>query len=361
MSDTEKRSVLSKMMTTWQAISMAASDVDRSRLGVTLELVQFCLRTGLGPMYFLRAGMYRPDFPKSDKFKHISDREYHAALDKLNPLPYRKLTQYKLSEKALYRLLNIPSAEFLLYYSERAGVDKDGSPIKDRLAFEAWLEANQGVSVCVKPLELWGGNLVITGCIERDSGKLGIRPFGDRGFVETSALMADYCSLDKPAEFIVEYYIQQAPSFSRYNSSSVNTVRLWVLENEGDVFVMGAYLRVGRAGCMVDNGDAGGILFPIDMATGTISPGFHSKEVLRSNYHIHPDSTEVIAGTSIEHWKEICEFGCDVVRRLPGTRFAGLDVALTESGPLLIETNAMPDRGGASFCNIPTIELKRCT
>ncbi len=357
--DSTQGSLLFRLAGIWRAIGAAAASVERSRLGLTLEIARFSLRTGLGPMYFIRTEMHRPDFPKADQFKHISDREYHAALDKLNPPAYRKLTQYKLSEKALYRLLNIHSSAFRLFYDARAGIDDKGQPVTSLKDFRHWLENNQGLSVCIKPLELWGGALVLTGRIECLDGKAGVQPLGNRDFIDAGGLLAEYGQTG-PASFMVEDYICQAPSFARYNTSSVNTVRLWVLDEGERIDVIGAYLRVGRAGAMADNGDVGGVLFPVDLPSGMLKPGFFSLDILRSNFICHPDSSEVIAGTVVDRWPEICQFGCDVLRNLPHTRFAGLDVALTEKGAILIETNVQPDRGGASFSNIATMQLKRC-
>jgi glutathione synthase/RimK-type ligase-like ATP-grasp enzyme len=45
------------------------------------------------------------------------------------------------------------------------------------------------------------------------------------------------------------------------------------------------------------------------------------------------------------------------VLAFPGIRFAGVDVAISQSGPIVIELNTSPDRIGAAFVGVPTRNL----
>lgn len=319
-------------------------------------VVWFCARTRLGPRYFVVAGMARRDFPPGDKWRHVSAHKYYRALELLNPPPYRKLTQYKVSEKALYRLMHIPTAELLGFYHRFGGFNAEGGALCNEEQLKALLLMNEGRRVCVKPLEGWGGTGVLVGTIAHSEAGPCLRcePSGDR--VDVKQLLSLYHDAPKQSGFIVEDFLQQTTEFSQFNPDSLNTVRLWVLEsNPGEPQVIGAYLRVGRAGAAIDNASAGGIMFPIDVETGELLPGLTKYTPHRDDVLAHPDHHAVIAGYRLENWQAIRRFSRDVLLRLPQTRFAGLDVTVTDQGPVLVEANVAPDKDGAAHANIPSL------
>lgn len=323
-----------------------------------LDVLSFGLRTGLGPRYYVVAGMARSEFPAGDEWLHISARKYYGALEVLNPPAYRKLTQNKVSEKALYQLMHIPTARLLGYYHFRGGFDAKGSALCNQAQLESFLRANEGSRVCLKPLEGWGGAGVVVATIELSDGVPCLRchPGGDTvGVTELLSRFPDGCG---GTEFIVEEFLQQSEEFMSFNPDSLNTVRVWVLESEaGEPEVIGAYLRVGRAGVAIDNASAGGIMFPIDIGSGELLPGLMKHSPHREFIREHPDHHSKIAGHRLEEWQAIARVSCAVVARLPKTRFAGLDVAMTEQGPVLVETNVSPDKDGAAHANIPSLHI----
>jgi len=327
---------------------------------LVLDVLVFCSRTRLGPRYFVVAGMARRGFPAQAKWRHISASSYYSALDILNPLAYRKLTQNKLAEKALYQVLNIPTATLLGFYQPYSGVAA-GEPLKTVEQFEVFLATLEGEQVCIKPVEGWGGAGVKVGqiVIDSDGPQFCTLPSGAR--LSAAQLIASYTSRDMScAGFVVEAFLTQSPEFATFNPSSLNTLRLWVLERApGQSEVIGAYLRVGRVGKAIDNASAGGVMCPVELESGILQPGLtkhtpHRDEILR-----HPDHDAQLAGHQLSNWSEIVRFSCDVVTRLPHVRFAGLDVTVTALGPILVETNVAPDKDGAAHANIPSVELKK--
>ncbi len=321
-----------------------------------LDVLWFCVRTGLGPRYYVVAGMARKEFPADDKWRHISARKYYQALEVLNPTSYRKLTQNKVSEKALYQLMHIPTARLLGYYHFSGGFDATGNALRCEEELEALFSANDGRRICVKPLEGWGGASVIVGTLANHQGKpcLCRHPSGE--MIDVRQLLSLYRCLHGETVFLMEDYLQQSNEFKGFNPDSLNTVRLWVLESvPGDARVIGAYLRVGRAGVAIDNASVGGMMFPIDIRTGNIMPGLTKHTPHRDNIREHLDHQYAIAGHRLEDWRTIMHFSQSVVTRLPETRFAGLDVTMTTRGPALVEANVAPDKDGAAHANIPSV------
>ncbi|WP_213999925.1 sugar-transfer associated ATP-grasp domain-containing protein [Arsukibacterium sp.] len=317
------------------------------------------MKTRLGPRYFVVAGMARKNFKEADKWLHISAREYYNALDKLNPPLYRKLTQSKLSEKALYQLLHIPTAPMLGYFHPVVGVTKSGEALQTAKSLRQFLQKLNGSTVMVKPLEGFGGTGVLALAIRSDGEELQLQSVGEQQLYSAEQLISAYQRNGMQPEFMLEAYIQQSAQFASFNPSSLNTLRLWVLETAPDqAEVIGGYLRIGRAGKVIDNASAGGIMCPVNLVTGELQPGLIKKTPHRDDICQHPDHGAPLAGVVLEQWLQIKQFAEKVLLTLPHTRFAGLDITMTEQGPLLIESNVAPDKDGAAHGNIPSIKLQ---
>lgn len=320
----------------------------------------FSFKTGLGPRYFVVAGMARKDFPRADQWLHISAAEYRQALNILNPPAYRKLTQNKLCEKALYNVMHIATARMRGYYHPRKGITDYGQPLQDEKQLESLLGLLKDQDICLKPVEGWGGENVKIGKVGVRQGKAVFELTGSDKVLDSRAIIDSYRSPDAASEFIIEDRLRQSNQFLDFNRDSLNTLRLWVLCDENDkTSVLGGYLRVGRAGSAIDNASAGGLIYPINTETGEVGNGITKHSPHREEFSIHPDHGAKLSGEIIEQWTDICRFACEVLDRLPNTRFAGLDIGMTPSGPVLVETNPEPDKDGAAHANIPSVRLKK--
>jgi glutathione synthase/RimK-type ligase-like ATP-grasp enzyme len=58
---------------------------------------------------------------------------------------------------------------------------------------------------------------------------------------------------------------------------------------------------------------------------------------------VHPDTGNVIEGFRIPMWAEVVELLERGQRSLPDLRTLGWDIAVTDDGPLIVETNATYD------------------
>jgi hypothetical protein len=349
-------SLLNRIMAT---LSMLRKESQRSAtpfFRLTRDVTLFCLRTGLGPRYYVVAGMASEEYPAGAKWLHVSARKYYRAVDLLNPPAYRKVTQHKLLEKGLYGLLQIPTAPFIGYFHPEKGFDSAGRPLRDIEQLAVLLSQHSGKRFCAKPVEGWGGSGVCVFAVQTAQGEtcLSRHPGGEP--VALAQLLSSYAAPDGRPEFILEGYLEQTSEFMNFNRDSLNTVRLWVLERrEGVPEVLGAYLRVGRAGQSVDNASAGGLIFPVELASGRLRPGLTKHSPHREEIIHHPDNHYKIAGSRLKDWNAIVDFSCAVLARLPMVRFAGLDVSMTERGPVLVEANVVPDKVGAAHANIPSL------
>jgi hypothetical protein len=103
--------------------------------------------------------------------------------------------------------------------------------------------------------------------------------------------------------------------------------------------VLAAYrLAIGDA--PADNFHFGGMMAPIDLATGRLGTAVRRQGRVLVPVERHPDTGAVIAGHQMPYWPEavaLAERALDAARRVP---LIGWDVAVTDDGPVLIEANA---------------------
>lgn len=141
---------------------------------------------------------------------------------------------------------------------------------------------------------------------------------------------------------VVQEFVEQHPLVASIASSSVNTVRLvtlWTIDD--DIILVGAYMRFGQGESFVDNVSAGGISVAIDTYTGALKEYAFDKTGKR--FTRHPVSGVVFNKFQIPMWNEVVEMAKVVQKASPFYRLIGCDVAVTASGPVLIEVNAEPD------------------
>jgi hypothetical protein len=91
---------------------------------------------------------------------------------------------------------------------------------------------------------------------------------------------------------------------------------------------------------IADNFAAGGLAAPVDLARGTLGL---ARRRARPFVPVeeHPDSGHPIEGTAVPFWNEALDLAIDAHREFRDMASVGWDVAITESGPVLVEGNAI--------------------
>lgn len=140
--------------------------------------------------------------------------------------------------------------------------------------------------------------------------------------------------------FIIQEKISQHEIMESLNSSSINTLRIITIHNNDDsISVFGILLRVGtkKSGC-VDNSSQGGIVVPVSVSGKLNEFGFQ-KPGYGGITNIHPDSKTVFSDFKIPYFDEAISLVKKAHEALYTIHSIGWDVAITPSGPILIEGN----------------------
>jgi hypothetical protein len=120
---------------------------------------------------------------------------------------------------------------------------------------------------------------------------------------------------------------------------------LTCLDETGAPEVVGAVIRMAtEPGRPVDNIHAGGIAAPIDLDTGRLGPASdHGLFALRGWLDEHPATSAPITDRLLPFWAEIHNLALRAHEAFTAFIIVGWDIAVTETGPVLVEGNSGPD------------------
>lgn len=321
------------------------------------EMVLLRMLHGVGPGYYHMAGFWRRELTWADKTSQLSDKEYRRRVAVLNPVQYRKLSQNKIPEKAILTLFGIPTARFLGRLNMHVGVDAVGRPLRNSSDLVRLAREQNSARLVFKPVEGWGGKGIHIPAIGLEENVTFHEP-ANVNLYEADAYCRDMLELDQGSDWIIEEYFHQHPVLSALNPTSVNTIRIWALapRGPGECQVLLAFLRMGRGGMVVDNGSSGGIAAPVNLLSGELGPA-RDYTAEYTIYPEHPDHGAPIRGVVLPYWAEAKQLACQVLSVFPALRFAGLDVAIGASGPVIQELNVCPDHDNAAIADCPSSKL----
>lgn len=136
---------------------------------------------------------------------------------------------------------------------------------------------------------------------------------------------------------LIEDCVQQHENINKISPCSVNTIRVVTVNKNGKIDIISAVIRIG-VNNHVDNFSAGGIAAPVDIEAGTIFKPAVTK-IESEKYEYHPVTKTKIVGFQIPYWNEVVEMVKEAAKVVPQVRTVGWDIAVTDSGPLIIEGN----------------------
>ncbi|PWG61691.1 sugar-transfer associated ATP-grasp domain-containing protein [Spiribacter halobius] len=324
-----------------------------------LEMAVLRAWRGVGPRYFRTAGFASRGVPWRVKRDHFGSREYTRWINRMNPPAYRKISQNKLVEKAVLRAMCLPTPRLIGLLDPWTGITPDGDPLTSAEDLGATLRRSPAARICFKTLQGWGGNGFVAARVIRGEGDCRLADLhGDRPLATDVFLKEVGFAEGSPR--MVEEYIDQAPHLAALNPTSVNTLRIWALR-AGDYCeprILGAYLRVGRTGSIVDNRERGGLVAPVQLSHGVLGAASDGQGAWVGITH-HPDSGERIAGMPLPEIDDCLALAGRALCAFPGIRFAGVDVAVTRSGPTVVELNVNPAKNGAAILGVTRTALRR--
>lgn len=309
----------------------------------------------LGPMLYYEARIWSKHYSMKQKMRFMNSGQYRRRVAELNPTRYQKFSQHKLAEKAILTLLGVPTPKFLGFFHPQEGCTAGFAPLTTPEELALMLRALPSKKICFKLVEGWGGAGFVAAEVHRTSTTIELRnPATGDAPCTIGEFVTRY--LNCTHGMLIEEYLQQHEVMRALNPTSVNTLRIWVKQNESGVELLGVIARIGRAGAVVDNAGQGGFIVQVDSRTGVLgdvlTPG-----ILPQRSTQHPDSGLRLTGIQIPHWEECIALAKRSLLVFPQARFTGLDLAISSEGPVIIELNLEPDKVTARNFGKPLADL----
>lgn len=144
--------------------------------------------------------------------------------------------------------------------------------------------------------------------------------------------------LKAECDLIVQKFVVQHEDMNRI-SKSTNTIRAVTIKRmNGEILIVGTYARFGVGSSKVDNLSQGGICVSVDIDSGELAErGFDRMSQI---FQEHPTSKVPFAGYQIPRWKEVIALAKKVQSDFDFYPLLGMDIAITEKGPVVIEINS---------------------
>ena len=109
------------------------------------------------------------------------------------------------------------------------------------------------------------------------------------------------------------------------------------LELIGNTLFLATAIRVGGAGSEIDNYHAGGVGYPIDIASGIICG--EGVDISGRKHIFHPGSGTQAVGKEIPNWQKLKQYVFELNQVVEKARMIAWDIAVLDDGFDLIEAN----------------------
>ena len=177
----------------------------------------------------------------------------------------------------------------------------------------------------------------------KDQGGHGISFFERKNGVlkneKNIPLSVEYLEEVYKTDFLIQECFVQSEYMAQFNPTSVNTIRVNTYRDvkTGEIHVLGAALRIGKAGSKVDNASSGGVIVGID-DNGKLAQCVYDKYGNASTVYNGIDFSK--EEFTIPNFEMVKAFAVKICKRLPHMRLFALDIVLNETNiSKLIEVN----------------------
>lgn len=158
-------------------------------------------------------------------------------------------------------------------------------------------------------------------------------------FINDKEITLDQLKDRLDGQYLIQERVQQHRKMSELHPHSINTIRLITFNNQGKVQVFSAAQRMGTHGRSLDNWTAGGILVGIDLASGRLREEGVYKPGHGGTVRQHPQTGVRFSGFEIPYFHDAVKLARSLHGYLYGVHSIGWDIAIMETGPIIIEGN----------------------
>ncbi|MBC3756800.1 hypothetical protein H7U19_00175 [Hyunsoonleella sp. SJ7] len=282
------------------------------------------------PYYYFKY-LYRRDVPNYLDYMGLKERMTFRFHKSMHNIDYENLIDDKLyfalfSERANMRTPKLLSYNFRssFFFENKVLKINDLDSADD--FFQNILAKENIAGVFFRPISDWGGK----GCFRVTKAN------------SRQVLGENYEKLVK-GNFVHNEVVHQHEAINEIHSNSINTLRIVTLiVDDGSIEIIVAAMRFGIGDNIVDNASSGGFFVGMDIAKGILNKyGYYLAKFGGEKITEHPDSHYEFDGFKVPFYDEVLSLVKETVRLIPN-KLIGFDIAITPSGPVIIEANATP-------------------
>lgn len=283
------------------------------------------------PLHYFGRFLYRKDIKNHKEYLDMHEYFSIIHLDSHNQKEYSEILQNKLSFSLFCKENNIPTPELFGYNMGKMFFYKGTKKI---------VHSNADLKVFLKDL-----------LNSQNQNKIFVKTLSDYG--GKGVFMIDVENLNQQVDMmggkilksaaIFQEAITQHPEVSKIYPNSVNTLRIdTYIDNNRESHAFSVTMRIGAKGSNIDNISSGGFFVPINQETYRLTKhGFQAMIFGGEKYETHPDTQFVFEGFDVPYAKEAKELCIELSNCIPN-KLVGWDIAITNTGPLVIEGNNQP-------------------
>ena len=141
----------------------------------------------------------------------------------------------------------------------------------------------------------------------------------------------------KKDNLVIQKFAHQHPVLEKFNSSSLNTLRIMTARVKNEIRVISVYFRMGKRGNKIDNIVAGGILCGVNPQGKLHKTGY---DIRFNKYEKHPDAAIIFENFEIPGYQNATDFCKKHHKKFPHFTFISWDIGISpETQPIFIEMN----------------------
>ena len=320
------------MLTRLKMLMIFFKDSDKKNFLIIMkEIIYFTYIKKSLPTDYFRKFLYRKDV--LDYTAYLSIKEHYSII-KSPKMVFPEVSQI-LKNKLSFHLIcmeqNLAVPKLISYNLKNQFVcNKKNEPIENKkdllLFFKDQFNRLHIDKIFLKPMDGIGG----VGCFLLTSLNL-------------DSQIKQHAETLLNNSYIHEYFIEQHEQINKIHPHAVNTLRMvHYIDKNQNVHILSTFMRFGVGKSIIDNTSSGGFSIGVNSETGILE-GVGRQEVSKgaATFLEHPDTKFILNGFKIPFFKEACALVKEFAFYFPN-RIVGWDIAITNSGPVIIEGNHNP-------------------
>jgi hypothetical protein len=355
----------------------AAAETGRSAWTIAWDQLMTRRRTGLSRKEYHLYRLYRPELSNEEKAAYLPERRVRAIWRRLNNSRYWWTFDNKLLFHYLCEAEGLPAPAFLGVFDPVVGRTAAGAPLRTAADLARWIREESFEAPVFKPVEGLEGRLVLVFRGRSSVNTDTLTPLDGRDF--SAERLHDFLTDDGAMArefpdqvlrkgggtfaFLIQERVRQHPALNELVGETVCCMRIMTLiASGGETSIIAAVMKLQGNRSGVDNMAQGSINAWIDPRSGTLGPGRRPNSPIVDGYTHVPETGKRFVDFRLPHWSETQNLILKASALVPWCRCLGWDVAVSESGPVIMEANTRWSPKLAQACaphGLLTGELRR--